>query len=366
MNSKQESLYRNEVKDNPVPSEETKIVEAYGLGKCPKLVRQIAGVNLDVRIKALAVLCNEFNNPYSIEGCAREGAIKVLANMVSDPDFTTRIRATRALALAAIDANGIAFILSDDAVPLILGGIDDPSETVRENVYECLLYVTRTPAGIASCVQHGVVRAIANVLSRELEQLKASLLKVVHNIVGAEDGLVQALECNVVGLCISLLQHIAETISNTNDLSTENSRTLEESARTLGFLCFDGRAKVEALEKGAVAELVRLLKFKKLSSDCKSSVSIALMAITITDDGKKQVFDHDGVDAVISLLYDDSRVVVLNTLKIISNLAIYPQNRQILVTDSTCVVKLRKLSKLDDSQIAKHAGIALTATTWNP
>ena len=58
-------------------------------------------MDIDVRINALAVVCDEFNNPYSISGCAQAGIIKVLASMVADPDFTTRERASRALALAA-------------------------------------------------------------------------------------------------------------------------------------------------------------------------------------------------------------------------------------------------------------------------
>jgi hypothetical protein len=363
----QEGLYRNEIKDNPVASEETKIVEAYGLEKCPKLVRQIGGANVDVRIKALAVLCNEFNNPYSIDGCAREGVIAILASMVSDPDFTTRVRASKALALAAIDANGLAAILMDETIPQILGGIDDPSEVVRFNVYECLLYVTRTPAGIDACVQFGTTQAFAKVLMDEVDELKPDLLKVLHNIAVAEAGLVQNLEANVVGLCIDLMN---KTVAN-NDaaeyrIGEMETKILAEASRALGFICFDGRAKVQALAKNAVAALCGLIKFKGINSDTKASISIALMAITITDDGKKQVFDFDGVDPVIALLYDDSRVVVLNALKIISNIAIYPQNRGILVSDSTCVVKLKKLAKVGDPAIAKHAGVAVQSVTWQP
>lgn len=363
----QEGMYRNAVRDNPVAAEETKIVEAYGLEKCPKLVRQISGANVDVRIKALAVLCNEFNNPYSIDGCAREGVIKVLASMVSDPDFTTRVRASKALALAAIDANGLAAILLDEAIPQILGGIDDPSEVVRFNVYECLLYVTRTPAGIDACVQFGTTQAFAKVLLNEVDELKPEVLKVLHNIAGAEAGLVQNLQANVVGLCIDLLRKtVASNDPAEYKIGDIEAKILGEAARALGFICFDGRAKVEALARDAVAQLTGLLKFKGLSSDIKASISIALMAITITDDGKKQVFETDGVDPIIALLYDDSRVVVLNVLKIISNIAIYPQNRGVLVSDSTCVVKMKKLAKVADPIIAKHASIAVASVTWTP
>jgi hypothetical protein len=45
------------MRQSPIP--ETKIVAAYGLRKCPKLVEQISGSDLQVRINALSVACDE-------------------------------------------------------------------------------------------------------------------------------------------------------------------------------------------------------------------------------------------------------------------------------------------------------------------
>ena len=90
------------------------------------------------------------------------------------------------------------------------------------------------------------------------------------------------------------------------------------------------------------------------------------MAITITNEGKIRVYDAGGVDVITPLLYDDSAIVVVNTLKIISNLAVYPKSRTLFLEDSTCTVKIRKLTKSEDPLVAKHAGIALSAVNWNP
>lgn len=360
---------RFENKGMPVPYPDTKIVEAYGLGKCSKLVQQIAGSDLDVRVNALAVLLDEFKNPYSIEGCAREGVIRVLGKMIKDPDFTTRVRATNNLALAAQDANGLASILDDEeiVVPQIISGIDDPSEVVREHVYNCLLNITRTQAGVNACVKHGVIAAYVNVLKDEYDDLKPPVLKAIHNAAGSEQGLVECIDSNVVGLCIDLLRKSVTNFQETGqDYANCEHKIISDAARTLGFICFDGRAKKQSLEKGAIEQLIGLLKMKKLSGDCKASITIALMAITSTNDGKIQVSDFEGIEAIMALLYDDSKVVVLNALKIVSNLAIYPKNREMFNSDSTCVVKLRKLSKADDRFVSKHATIALAAVSWNP
>lgn len=356
--------YMNKFENKDMPSipPPTKIVEAYGLGKCPTLVRQICDGNLDVRINALGVLCDEFKNPYSIDGCVKEGVISILADMVTDPDYVTRIRASQALYLAASDANGYAAILSDQDVvlPKIVEGVNDPSETVRENIYRCLLASTATIAGVEACVTYGVTRAFVTVLPDELDSLKPFILRTLHNIVGSERGLNEAIDSNAVGVLIDLLEPHKVTRSKFE------ATILADTSRTLGFLCYDGKAKKEALEKGAIPKLIEMLRSKAVGSQLKSSITIALMAITITNDGKIQVALHQGLDVIMPMLYDDNRVVVLNTLKIMANLAVFPANREIFLTDSTCAVKLKKLSKSEDALIAKHAMTTLNAVNWIP
>lgn len=358
-------MHRFEAKGMPVEPPVTKIVEAYGLGKCPKLVQQIAGDDLEVRINALAVLCDEFKNAYSIDGCARNGVIGVLSKMIKDPDYTTRVRATRALAVAAEDANGVKSILEDQnvVIPQIIQGVEDPSDIVRGNVYQCLLNVTRTMEGVDSCVKHKVTEAFVGVLSEEVDSLKPLILQTLHNTVRSENGLVAAIDANCVKICINLL---TKSVLHEEDYSVHEPSILSETARTLGFMCFDGRAKTQALENKAVKKLVDLLMKKNLAESTKPSITIALMAITTTSEGKIQVHTANGVEVIINQLYDNSKVVILNTLKIISNIAVFPPNREILLADSTCVVKLRKMVKSDDPLVARHASVALAAVNWAP
>ncbi|KAJ1407978.1 armadillo-type protein [Ochromonadaceae sp. CCMP2298] len=354
-----------EAKGMPVQPPETKIVEAYGLGKCPKLVQQIAGDDLEVRINALAVLCDEFQNPYSIDGCARGGIIGVLSKMIKDPDYTTRVRATKALSIAAEDANGVRSILEDESVviPQIAEGVEDPSEIVRGNVYQCLLNVTHTMEGVQSCVANGVTQAFVGVLSKEVDSLKPIVLKTLHNIVRSEEGLLAAINSDCVAVCLSLL---LKSVKVAEAYSPYEASILSETSRTLGFMCFDGRAKEQALEQQAVAQLVHLLKKKSIAATVKPPITIALMSMTTASEGKIQVNTAEGVEIIIDQLYDNSRVVVMNTLKIISNIAVFPANRTILTADSACIVKLRKLSKSEDALIAKHAAVALKAVLWTP
>jgi hypothetical protein len=355
-------LVRFENKDMPKDAAPTKIVEAFGLGKCPKFVRQICASDLDIRINALAVLCDEFKNPFSIEGCVKEGVLTVLAGMITDPDYTTRVRATNAIYLAALDANGFASILINqgEVLPKLVEGVADPSEVVRENVYKAVLAMTRSAEGIDACVTNNVTKAFVEVLNDEISMLQPILLRTLHNIVSSENGLLEALDAFAVRSFIQLLDiKFLE--------SPQSTVVVGEAARALGFMCYDGRAKKEALSLQAVEKLIEIIKVKNLSKNVKVCVTIALMAITITNDGKIKVYEaQGGLEALLQLLYDDSAIVVVNVLKIVSNLAVYPKNREVFIADSTCTVKIRKLTKSEDPLIAKHAGIALSAVSWTP
>jgi hypothetical protein len=212
-------------------------------------------------------------------------------------------------------------------------------------------------------VKHKVTEAFVGVLSDEEDALKPKILQTIHNIVRSEDGLVAAIEANCVVTCISLLN---KSVQQEDDYSAHEPSILAETSRTLGYMCFDGRAKTQALENKAVEKLINLLMKKNQAESARPPITIALMAITTTNEGKIQVNTASGVHAIIALLYDNNKVVILNTLKIISNIAVFPPNREILLTDSTCGVKLRKMAKSDDPLVAKHASVALAAVNWTP
>lgn len=351
-----------ENKADPIESSATKIVEAFGLEKCPKLVAQVASSDINVRINALAVLCEEFRNPYSIDGCVRAGVLPKLAEMVVDPDFTTRVRSSFALHLAATDANGLSAILStaDFVFPRLLAGVNDPSEVVRQNVYNCFLSTTRTAEGVEANVRFEITTAFVEAAKNDNADLKPIVLRALHNIVNNEVGLTQALAADAVDVYITLLHR-----KNSKRDAVEDE-IIAEAARSLGYMCYDGRAKSPALEKGAVDQLIKLMKESGSSTKMKIALTLALMSITITNDGKIQVYTADGIDALVELIYDDNRAVVLNVIKIISNLAVYPKNRDAFVAHSTCIAKLRKLSKSEDALVAKHATAALETVSWSP
>jgi hypothetical protein len=302
--------------------------------------------------------------------------------MITDPDYITRVKVTEALSLASNDAGGSRAIIEygDEYIPMILQGANDPSEVVRGSIYITLVNLTKTMEGLELCVQYNIPKAFVIALSKEIDSLLPILLKGIHNIVRNEIGLNQILNNHGLNICIELINKSITNLEfgNEEPYSEFEAEILSESAKTLGFICFDGNAKQQAIELNIIKRILDLfLLIKKIKnhkvinmiipSHTKSSLTIILMALTSTNEGKIQVSKIDfGIDAIIIGLYDDNRVIILNTLKIISNISVFPPNRAIINSDSTCIVKLRKLSKSDDAFIAKHATIALNAASWNP
>jgi hypothetical protein len=59
-------IFANEVKGQPGVIEKTRIVEAYGTGKCPKLVREMQDPDRSIRIAALKVCKQVFLCMYTM------------------------------------------------------------------------------------------------------------------------------------------------------------------------------------------------------------------------------------------------------------------------------------------------------------
>jgi hypothetical protein len=374
MNGKQKNLYLHESKQNPSSIPDTKIVEAYGLKKCPKLVEQVASDDIDVRQNALSVVCEEFKNPFVIQGCCESGIVKVLSSMISDPDYITRLRASKALSMAAEDACGLESILLDETIAEILLGMNDGALEVRRNVYECLCHTTRTTAGVHACVAADVTTQFVNFLVEEDDSLKPVMLRTIHNLSKVSLGLEDALKANAVRICIQLLR------------DTHDEAVRLNAAKTLGFLCYSEEAKQFAINERGVDVLINLL-LDGQNDDVTNAVTLSLMSIGSTDEGKKQVFECNGVGIIIKTLETTkNRIVKINLLKIISNIAVYPSARNLLRTDNIillqnetkmsmspnypCVVTMQKIrtqaESSNDSLMLKHVGIALSAVLWMP
>ena len=98
MASSSSTLYIHETKGNPTDAAPTKISEAFGSEKCPKLIEQCKQENQEIRQRALRVLCDELRNPLSIVQCLKGpraeefGALQCLSKNLGRKDLISRVR----------------------------------------------------------------------------------------------------------------------------------------------------------------------------------------------------------------------------------------------------------------------------------
>jgi len=368
---------------NVTVQKNVKIVSAYGLRKCPKLVEEIAQsfsnplIPCTVRVEALKALCEEAKNPLSVYGCTEAGVVSVLSDMITDTDFDTRLYASEALTILAQDANGLDAILRDEAVPGILAGFSDPSEDVRGNVYDCVRLVTRTADGVDACNNSGVAKALVGAILSENDAMRRILLPALYNIAGSDSGLVDSLACGAVEVCVRLL--------GSSDIAV-----VAASAKALGFICLDGRGKTDALAHGAISSLFDVVTRSIAPSGMAeaniqsmwASALMALTSITSTDEGKRQCDKDEYINAVVDLLCDESeglspkmrpqttcnRLVQLNCVKVIANVAVFPDIRRKLLNQSNnrCLKKLTVMKEGGDPLLRRHADTAIMAVNWTP
>jgi hypothetical protein len=346
--------FSHETKGDSVPKDESTIVEAFGNRKCPKLIEQVMSDDPTTRQNALAVLCDEMHNPLSVQGCVESGMVQVLNNYIAkSEDPETKVRASRALATAAMDANGRRSMLMMNTAREVLRGVDDPNVEVRRNVYEALVNFTRgTLPNLKSVIAAKYPTTLVQKAAIETPDVKPLVLKLLYNCIKDESGLEDALGAGGTSTCITLL-------------SSDNTEVRKEAANTLCFLCFTESAKQEAITNDAVGILCGLLTDQ--SWEVISAAAGALMAITTTDEGKRAFVPAEGAEAIMSLLaYNESRSVRLNVLKVICNVAVHPKVRKQMREDPRVLPALEDFELGQDTLVAKHACIAMAAVLWEP
>jgi HEAT repeat protein len=346
--------FAHETKGEIVRKEESVIVEAFGNRRCAKLIEQVMSEDAVTRNNALAVLCDEMHNPLSVQGCVESGMVQVLNNYIAkSEDPQTKERASKALSIAAMDANGRNAMLSTESAAEIQPGVDDSNVEVRRNVYESLVNFTKgTLPNLKSVIAARYPSILVSKAAAETPEVQPLVLKLLYNCIKDESGLEDSLQAGGTKTCIQLL-------------ASENVNVRKEAANTLCFLCFTESAKQDAITNGAVSILCGLLKDK--SYDVISAAAGALMAITTTDEGKREFVPAEGAEAVMGLLAcNESRSVRLNILKVICNIAVHPTIRKQLRDDPRVLPALEDFELGADTLVAKHASIAMSAVLWEP
>jgi len=352
LNSNMGHLEGHEAKDMPERIPPTKIVEAFGRFKCTKLVEQVQSEFIDVRQNALQALYEEFRNPEVVHGCVEEGIIRILVEMCMSEDIETRIRASKALSMAANDANGRMAMIEEDVAPGLLNALNDSMVDVRRNTYTALLCYCQMMPAVRQIVEAGYPPILVEKSLEEDNSVKPLVLELLTLSLKDDNGLMAALSAEAVEGCLDLCNSPIEDVRR-------------EAVRCLQRLCFAELAKVTAIRVDGIETLVQLLQDP--NGEIRAAAAGSLMGITTVDEGKKAMVPAGGVPVMLTLLSDSQRLVKLNALKVIANIAAFPEIRTEYRNNEAFLRLLTFLEKGGaDEIIAKHAAIAKRVVLWVP
>ncbi|KAH9148381.1 hypothetical protein AeRB84_008254, partial [Aphanomyces euteiches] len=115
-------LAGSEAKANPAPFADNAVVEAFGLGKCPRLVRLLNETDEAVLIHTLKSLGGVLNDPKDAVACFDEKlhVLEPLSRLIYHNNIDIQQLVASALCLISSHANGRAEFLSQRTMRKIL------------------------------------------------------------------------------------------------------------------------------------------------------------------------------------------------------------------------------------------------------
>lgn len=251
-------------------------------------------------------------------------------------------------------ANGRKGLLETQTITPLSERLDDPDNLTRKHVYTIIKNLSETPeCAQILCDQELLPKFITKLTSEPLLEIQLELLETVYQIlrVGKPPHIPhQALDNNLIPALTNFLNK--QTVSHLKVLACE----------CLMMICFHGLAKRVATRDGTLQKLTTLLKDWK--SDVRAAAAGAIMAITIDVDAKKQFIKDGGVQVLIDCMGDENELVMLNVLKVITNVAEDIRGRMQLSASVKVLDAIKTTSK--SAQIAQAARQAIDVICWKP
>ena len=324
--------------------------------------------DIEIRNNALAVLRDEFLNQETLAGCIKEKIINILIDMLSSKNSHTRNLSMQALESASKSSIGITAILDEQCLPILINILSEDNPSLRADTYKIICAMTNFARGVDACVnERNVVKILITSLSKELDSIETNIQTLYNIVTFNEQGLRQAYSSDAVISCLNFI----------NDLDQKASIRIL-AMKTLGFMCFDADSRKQAFQLDAVRIHASFLEnfnvqsslYIDLNADVVASSLFVLNGLTSDDDGKRTIYSCLGngkaIEYIMPLINMDHTAVRLNTVKLLSNIAILPATRNLLLANSSFLDQLTKLTKDSNSTVAKHSIIALKAINWKP
>jgi hypothetical protein len=243
-------------------------------------------------------------------------------------------------------------------IKFIYKSFDDPSESVKLNVYQGLIYYAQSRYGIDYLLNNKILQIIINRLTEEkhLEVVKF-ILVLINEILNADTAPKIALQCEIIkNLKMYLLNE---------DLLIKENVILNYGSISL---CEEGK-KACVDEGSLILSILSILNEEKDNNVKNLNILIAatrfLMSTSILKKGKVEIYENNGLESLIDLLKKSNDIqLTLNILQVISNVAEEPRGRKKLL--QIFLPDLEKYLTNENNFIKQQAIITKDIITWKP
>jgi len=290
-------------------------------------------------------------------------------------------------------------MLSLQQAPLmsvLIGRLEDTDEEVRMNACVALQYVVKQPLTHSSILNSQFWKPVFAALDDTCTDVVVEALNLccaIHLIFNESSLSAEFLRAGAVKKYIQKINSASEEISNSAACALECLLDIKEafveiiengavralvqrlhpdfapgllttSQRVIAKIAFFSMGKKCAVDESAIAHIVPLLKHE--NADVRNCAAEALVALTITEDGKVQAIKNGAVEQLIESLANEQDVDILVGLaRTAVNIAEHPEARKNL---SAALPRLSHLVAQGMSHPTLTAAVqrAIAAIQWLP
>eukprot|EP00873_Tetraselmis_striata_P038816 jgi/Tetstr1/459080/TSEL_004530.t1 len=333
-----------EAKDNVVPAPKTTITRGFEKVAFPKMERELRDEDLTVRQKSLLACCELLAVSECYVQCLEAGVDAALVALLSDDDALVRERAAAALEIMASKDVGVSEMTEDGAFYSLVKCLEDEVEDVRVASYKALIEAARFEGARSAIISMGdTLPRLVELIQKEspdLTLLGLNLLKACTEARHNESAMAQLLEAT------DAVPVLADLMTRSRPLHVQ-----EGAAGLLGALCTSGNAiQVRAVHADCVKRLTVLLTRGSMSLTV--AATSALMAISISIEGKKSIVAEGAVKPIVGLLDIDNDTLCMKLLQLVTNVAEDPEGRNQL---QVALPKLKKIQSTTPSTVLERS-----------
>nr|XP_046242548.1 radial spoke head 14 homolog [Scatophagus argus] len=334
---------------------------AFGRRAVPQLFEQLQRPAAGGRLPALNSLCDLMHNPELLYQAATGGFLEQLKVLFQDENPAVRTKTCELLHTLTTHYIGRQALLSSSLLPPLCQLLDDPSSSCRKNVHRVLNHLSLLPAG-AQALLTLVPHLMLKLREEEEEEVQVLLLSTLTS-------------CSTLDALPALASDAVSLLGHKLGHRSPNIRREAAAALMALSVCDDGKRQV--CEEAVLPVLVGLLKDEDV--EVQANAAGVIMYTAITTAGKQQCLNLDVIPVLLHLVskkeddeeeMDEERrrrmkALVLYSLRALTALAEAPDGRRLLLEQLPLLV-VRSEAAEEDQDIKRAAQTAVGVISWTP